>query len=60
MLSRTGRAVGVDAAGQVVGVTSYERLRAAIQSAEQAADEQAGAPGRKAASAGSGAAGGGP
>jgi osmoprotectant transport system ATP-binding protein len=60
VLSRTGRAVGVDAAGQVVGVTSYERLRAAIQSAEQAADEQAGAPGRKAASAGSGAAGGGP
>jgi osmoprotectant transport system ATP-binding protein len=38
VLSRTGRAVGVDDEGRVVGVTSYERLRAAIQAAE-AADE---------------------
>jgi osmoprotectant transport system ATP-binding protein len=30
VLSRTGQAVGVDAEGRVVGVTSYERLRAAI------------------------------
>jgi len=30
VLSRTGQAVGVDADGRVVGVTSYERLRAAI------------------------------
>jgi osmoprotectant transport system ATP-binding protein len=38
VLSRTGRAVGVDDEGRVLGVTSYERLRAAIQAAE-AADE---------------------
>jgi osmoprotectant transport system ATP-binding protein len=36
VLSRTGRAVGVDDEGRVVGVTSYERLRAAIQAAEAA------------------------
>jgi len=36
VLSRTGRAVGVDAGGRVVGVTSYERLRAAIQAADAA------------------------
>ena len=39
VLSRTGRAVGVDEAGHVVGVTSYDRLRAAIQAAEEAADQ---------------------
>ena len=39
VLSRTGRAVGVDETGHVVGVTSYERLRAAIQAAEEAADQ---------------------
>jgi osmoprotectant transport system ATP-binding protein len=33
VLSVTGQAVGVDAAGRVVGVTSYNRLRAAIQQA---------------------------
>jgi len=33
VLSVTGQAVGVDAAGRVVGVTSYDRLRAAIQRA---------------------------
>jgi osmoprotectant transport system ATP-binding protein len=38
VLSRTGRAVGVDQAGRVQGVTSYERLRTAIQEAERAAD----------------------
>jgi osmoprotectant transport system ATP-binding protein len=37
VLSRTGRAVGVDDEGRVVGVTSYERLRAAIQTADEAA-----------------------
>lgn len=36
VLSRTGRAVGVDADGRVVGVTSYERLRTAIQEADSA------------------------
>jgi osmoprotectant transport system ATP-binding protein len=37
VLSRTGRAVGVDDAGRVLGVTTYERLRVAIQAAEEAA-----------------------
>jgi len=40
VLSRTGLAVGVDDEGRVVGVTSYERLRAAIQAAEEAADSE--------------------
>jgi len=40
VLSRTGLAVGVDGEGRVVGVTSYERLRAAIQGAEEAADRE--------------------
>ena len=40
VLSRTGLAVGVDDAGRVVGITSYERLRAAIQAAEEAADRE--------------------
>jgi osmoprotectant transport system ATP-binding protein len=35
VLSRTGRAAGVDEQGRVVGVTSYDRLRAAIQVAEE-------------------------
>jgi osmoprotectant transport system ATP-binding protein len=35
VLSRTGRAVGVDDHGRVLGVTSYERLRAAIQAADE-------------------------
>jgi osmoprotectant transport system ATP-binding protein len=38
VLSPTGQAVGVDADGRAVGVTSYERLRAAIQ---RGADEAA-------------------
>jgi osmoprotectant transport system ATP-binding protein len=37
VLSPTGQAVGVDDDGRVVGVTSYERLRVAIQAADQAA-----------------------
>ena len=36
VLSRTGRAVGVDTEGRVQGITTYERLRAAIQTAEEA------------------------
>ena len=36
VLSRTGRAVGVDAENRVQGITTYERLRAAIQTAEEA------------------------
>jgi osmoprotectant transport system ATP-binding protein len=40
VLSRTERAVAVDADGRVVGVTSYERLRDAIRAAEVAADAE--------------------
>ena len=36
VLSRTGRAAGVDDQGRALGITTYERLRAAIQTAEQA------------------------
>jgi osmoprotectant transport system ATP-binding protein len=39
VLSATGRAIGVDSSGQVIGVTSYDRLRAAIQAAQEAADQ---------------------
>ncbi len=42
ILSRTERAAGVDAAGRVIGTTSYERLRDAIRAAEDAADSAAG------------------
>ena len=45
VLSRTERAVGVDADGRVIGVTSYERLREAIRAAEVAADAEDSAPG---------------
>jgi len=38
ILSRTERAVGVDASGRAIGTTSYERLRDAIRAAEDAAD----------------------
>jgi osmoprotectant transport system ATP-binding protein len=41
ILSRTERAVGVNDRGQVLGTTSYERLRDAIRSAEEAADSGA-------------------
>ena len=41
VLSRAERAVAVDPAGQVLGVTSYERLRDAISTAEEAADAAA-------------------
>ncbi len=45
VLSDTGRAVGVDQEGRVAGVTSYERLRVAIHSADALADAgQAGSP----------------
>ncbi|MGH3155722.1 MAG: ABC transporter ATP-binding protein, partial [Streptosporangiaceae bacterium] len=46
VLSRTGQAVGVDADGRVVGVTSYEQLRAAIQRGEDGAYGAALAVGR--------------
>jgi osmoprotectant transport system ATP-binding protein len=47
ILSRTERAVGVDATGRAIGTTSYERLRDAISAAEEAADASA-APVRQA------------
>jgi osmoprotectant transport system ATP-binding protein len=37
VLSATGQAIGVDAGGRVVGVTSYDQLRTAIQGAVDAA-----------------------
>jgi osmoprotectant transport system ATP-binding protein len=43
ILSRTERAVAVDADGRVLGTASYERLRDAIRAAEEAAD-RGGAP----------------
>jgi osmoprotectant transport system ATP-binding protein len=41
ILSRTERAVAVNASGTVIGTTSYERLRDAIRAAEDAADSVA-------------------
>ena len=43
ILSRTERAVAVDADGRVLGTASYERLRDAIRAAEETAD-RGGAP----------------
>ena len=40
ILSRTERAVAVDEGGQVIGTTSYELLRDAIRTAEDAADRE--------------------
>jgi osmoprotectant transport system ATP-binding protein len=51
VLSRTGRAVGVDEEGRVVGVTSYERLRAAIQAADEESARDGDLAGRTAAPA---------
>ena len=50
VLSPTGRAVGVDETGRVIGVTSYDRLRAAIQAAQEAADQAGGTAQDRAAS----------
>jgi osmoprotectant transport system ATP-binding protein len=46
ILSRTERAVGVDDRGQVLGTTSYERLRDAISAAEESAGKDAAQFGR--------------
>ena len=43
VLSRTGRAIGVDEQGRVLGVTSFDRLRIAIHAADEAATEKAAA-----------------
>ena len=48
LLSRTGRAIGVDELGKVLGVTSFDRLRTAIHAADEAAAEAAAADGRPA------------
>jgi len=50
VLSPAGEAVGVDAAGQVVGVATFDQLRAAIQAAD-AADTAEAAAARAAAAA---------
>jgi len=47
VLSRSGRAIGVDEQGRVLDVTSFDRLRAAIRVADEAVAEQA-ADGRRA------------
>jgi hypothetical protein len=39
VLSPAGQAVGIDENGQAVGVATFDQLRAAIQAAEKAADE---------------------
>jgi len=44
ILSPTGLAVGVDGEGSVLGTTSYQRLRAAVQAAEETADDQGARP----------------
>jgi hypothetical protein len=41
VLSRTGRAIGVDEQGTVLGVTSFDRLRTAIHAADEAATQKA-------------------
>jgi hypothetical protein len=41
VLSPAGQAVGVDDNGQAVGVATFDQLRAAIQVAERAADQDA-------------------
>jgi osmoprotectant transport system ATP-binding protein len=44
VLSRTGRAAGVDEQGRAAGITTYERLRAAIQAAEESEARDPGQP----------------
>jgi osmoprotectant transport system ATP-binding protein len=41
VLSPAGQAVGVDGYGQVVGVATFDQLRAAVLAAQTAADEAA-------------------
>jgi osmoprotectant transport system ATP-binding protein len=48
VLSQAGRAIGVDEQGRVLGVTSFDRLRAAIHAADEAVAERAAADGRRA------------
>ncbi|MDX6639277.1 MAG: osmoprotectant transport system ATP-binding protein [Solirubrobacteraceae bacterium] len=43
VLSRTGRAIGVDEQGRVLGVTSLDRLGTAIHAADEAATKEAAA-----------------
>ena len=50
VLSPTGRAVAVAEDGRVIGVTSYDRLRAAIHAAQEAADQAGGSAQDRAAS----------
>jgi osmoprotectant transport system ATP-binding protein len=43
VLSPAGQAVGVDGAGRVLGVASFDQLRTAIQAAEAERDQEFGA-----------------
>jgi osmoprotectant transport system ATP-binding protein len=43
VLSPAGQAIGVDAGGRVLGVASFDQLRAAVQAAREADDAAAGA-----------------
>ncbi len=43
VLSPAGQAIGVDSGGQVLGVASFDQLRAAVQAAREADDASAGA-----------------
>jgi osmoprotectant transport system ATP-binding protein len=43
VLSPAGQAVGVDSDGRVLGVASFDQLRAAVQAAREADDAAAGA-----------------
>ena len=43
VLSPAGQAIGVDSAGRVLGVASFDQLRAAVQAAREADDAAAGA-----------------
>jgi osmoprotectant transport system ATP-binding protein len=45
VLSRTGQAIGVDELGRVLGVTSFDRLRAAIHDADDAVADGLPVPG---------------
>ncbi len=54
VISPSGQAIGVDGAGRVLGVASFDQLRAAIAAAEAEADAEAGTAAGTGAGAGAG------